>query len=72
MEKKRVRIQFTDTELKTLVYHLDNELESLTEVIRDLQKRPEEEKEHLDTIREYETLNKIQRKVIKSVRRLSE
>lgn len=72
MEKRTVRIQFTDTELKTLVYHLDNELESLTDVIRDLQGRPEEDKEHLDTIREYETLNKVQRKLIKSIRRLSD
>ena len=71
-DTKKMRIQFTETELRTLLYHIDNELESIFEVVRDLKKRPEEQEDTLNYTREYETLSKVQRKLLRSVTRLTE
>jgi len=71
-DTKKMRIQFTETELRTLLYHIDNELESIFEVVRDLKNRPEEKEDTLNYTREYETLSKIQRKLLRSITRLTE
>jgi len=71
-DTKKMRIQFTEIELRTLLYHIDNELESIVEVVRDLKKRPEEKEDTLNYTREYETLSKVQRKLLRSITRLTE
>ena len=69
-ETKRVRIQFSETELLTLLNKLDNVLEEFNENLSNLKEMADGGEEELNLMREYETLNKVHKKLIRSINKL--
>lgn len=45
MTDKKIRVQFDMTEISALIYHLDMEIDSITEVYKDISRYEEEKDE---------------------------
>ena len=69
-EIKRVRVQLTEGEIRTLLYHVDMELDSIKEVYNDLKGREGDKEEALEYLRQYEVLSKLNNKLLNTVEKL--
>ena len=69
LDVKRTRVQLSELELKTLIYHLGMEVDSLTDVYHDLLEKGDDQEIHSTHV-ELSNLTLLRGKIIRAYKKL--